>query len=187
MAITLMSAAPLDGEELLSLDDAKKHLRVDDDDDDALIEAFRDAAIDWVERYTAKALVKREFVWTASAFATPLRLTIEPIVTVDAVTYLSARGAEMIAVPVGLDVSGRDLRPIGDVWPQAIDGDGAVRVVLTAGYDADAVPAALKAAVMMLLGHLYRNREAVVIGVTAIEAPMGVTMLCAAYRTPVLG
>jgi hypothetical protein len=38
----------------------------------------------------------------------------------------------------------------------------------------------------MFLAHLYRNREAVVVGAVSGELPLGFTTLCDRYRLPVL-
>lgn len=183
MAITLEPAAPLDGDVLLPLDDAKAYLRVEGGDEDALIGALRDAAIDWVERHTGRALVRRAFVWTASRFATPLRLTIEPIVSVDGVGYRGSDGVSVSLDAAGWRLAGRELYAgVGASWPLALAGEGAVRVTLTAGYEDGGVPPALVSAVKLMLGHLYRNRETAV-----TDAPMAAEVLCAAYRVPVIG
>lgn len=39
-----------------------------------------------------------------------------------------------------------------------------------------------KAAMLMFIGHLYEHREAVIIGATAIEMPLGATRLLDLYR-----
>lgn len=48
--------------------------------------------------------------------------------------------------------------------------------------DLDAVPADLKEAVLMLVGHLYENREATLVGITAEEIPFGVWDLITPHR-----
>jgi hypothetical protein len=47
---------------------------------------------------------------------------------------------------------------------------------------ADPVPAALKEAIRQLAAHLYENREASLIGITATELPFGLLDLLAPYR-----
>lgn len=46
----------------------------------------------------------------------------------------------------------------------------------------DPVPEPLKEAVRMLAGHLYENREATLVGITAQELPFGLFGLIAPYR-----
>jgi hypothetical protein len=51
-----------------------------------------------------------------------------------------------------------------------------------ADIDADAVPEPLKEAARQLAGHLYENREASLVGITAQELPFGLIDLVAPYR-----
>lgn len=62
------------------------------------------------------------------------------------------------------------------------DRSDGVQVTLVAGYGAAGsdVPAAIRAAVLLLVGHYYENREAV--GENSIELPLGVAALVAPYR-----
>jgi uncharacterized phage protein (predicted DNA packaging) len=50
--------------------------------------------------------------------------------------------------------------------------------------DADGIvmPPAVRSAIYLLTGHLFENRESVVIGKTAIDLPMAVRFLLAPYR-----
>ncbi len=48
--------------------------------------------------------------------------------------------------------------------------------------DADPFPAAITAAVLLLTGHLYANRETTAIGASVSDIPFGVDRLIAPYR-----
>ncbi|TAI63454.1 head-tail connector protein [Bradyrhizobium sp. Leo170] len=48
--------------------------------------------------------------------------------------------------------------------------------------DADTAPAPIGEAVLQLVGHLYANREATLVGVTATSLPFGFLDLLAPYR-----
>ncbi|MBB4123289.1 head-tail connector protein [Martelella radicis] len=48
--------------------------------------------------------------------------------------------------------------------------------------DQDPVPPSLAEAVMQLAAHWYENREAVIVGVTAIPMPLGVREIIREYR-----
>lgn len=52
----------------------------------------------------------------------------------------------------------------------------------TAGDDPILINPSIKAACLLILGHLYMNREDVVVGVTAVELPMGSRSLLMPYR-----
>ena len=56
------------------------------------------------------------------------------------------------------------------------------RWLATPFADMAEVPADLKEAVRLLVGHLYENREATVVGITAEAVPFGVWDLIAPHR-----
>ena len=67
---------------------------------------------------------------------------------------------------------GRKLYPEGATLP-AEDPNGLV------------MPASVKAAILLTLGHLYENREAVNVGNIVTEMPMGAERLLWPYRTDI--
>ena len=70
-----------------------------------------------------------------------------------------------------------ELIPVtGKVWPYALFEPDSVRVSCTVGYgnQAEHVPPEFVAAVQLLVGHYFENREAVLVGVTGADLPMGV-------------
>lgn len=61
--------------------------------------------------------------------------------------------------------------------------EDAVIITATCGYgDATAVPPAIKHAILLLVGHWFANREAVVVGAAPVELPYSVTALVAPFR-----
>src|SRR3546814_18289687 len=62
-------------------------------------------------------------------------------------------------------------------WP-AIGRNGYATVTYTAGYAPEEVPVALVQAMLLLIGHSFSNREAVSVGNTGSEIPLGVESLC---------
>lgn len=187
--MTLEPLAPLDGDAVLSLEDAKAFLRVDGEDENEVVGALRDAAVDWVERYTAKGLTRRAWVWTGAGFDTAMRLPFGPVAGVSAISYRDAAGAIVALDPADWLVAGGAVQRAGGYcWPVMRRAPGAVSVTFTAGYEDAARDApALVSAVKLLLGNLYSNRSAVVVGTISSELPFAVTALCQAYRVPVIG
>lgn len=183
MRFELSPAASIDGEAVLSLADAKVQVRRLDDDDDDIITALRDAAIDAVQQYTSKQLAPGTRVWRGR-FAEAIDLGIAPLVSVASISYLDASGAS-VALADGawrIGLHGRLHAPVGGAWPETADGDGVVSVTFTVGYASGQIPKALISAVRLMLGHLYRHREAVVTGIVATDLPLGFADLCALYR-----
>ncbi|WP_411340315.1 head-tail connector protein [Sphingopyxis sp. J-6] len=189
MIFTLdLSAMPEDyGDAVVSLEAAKAHLRVLEDDEDDLIAALRDAAVQMVENYTGLVLQPREgeaaMVWRAEGLpigAGPVSMGCRPVREVLSVTYLDFAGAEQ-TVDVGtlriVDQGSIAAAP-GANWPAGVAGG----VVVTFAAGLDDVPPALVTAVKMFLATLYAQRETIVLRGAAGEITAGFKMLCQPYR-----
>lgn len=188
MAFTLEPVAPIDGSALLPLTIVKDHLRVSSDDEDDLITTFRDAALGWVERHVGRALTPRAWRWSGDCFGDRIVVPIEPVVSIQALAYRDLAGGVVALPEAAWFLSGGEIAPIaGTRFPTTLGGRDAILVTFTAGYEPDQVPAPLKTAALLMAGHLYRNREAVIVGTIATEAPLSVQVLCAPWRTPVIG
>lgn len=176
----------------VSLTEAKLHLRVDHNDDDTLITSLIQAATDHLDGWAGilgRCLVtqswRQDFCdWPACRI---LRLPF-PDVTEATVKYFDDGNTENpvadAMVAVLSDTRGSFVR-FSDAftYPGLYDDRAdAVQVTITAGYgDAAAVPTAIRAAILLLVGHWYANREAA--SAEAIEAlPMAVDALLAPYR-----
>jgi uncharacterized phiE125 gp8 family phage protein len=159
---------------------AKQHLEYEDTDRDSLITQYIAGAADWVENYTGKAMAVREIVNIFDCFVSSLLLPTGPVVSVTSVTYIDVDGAPQTLT--GYRVLGSKVYPPVEGWPLTADYS-AVTVTYQAGYVA--TPAALISAQLLLIGHSFANREAVVTGTIVNEVPLAVEALCRPYR-PVL-
>jgi uncharacterized phiE125 gp8 family phage protein len=183
MRFTLSAAAPLDGAAVLSLADAKAHLRVDGSDEDTLIASLRDAAADWVERHAGVSLAPRAFEWRGEGFEPVIDLPLRPVTAITAITYLDAAGVSVALAPADWRLSADSIMPAaGTVWPGTLEEPGAVTISFTAGFVDRTFAPGLHHAVKMMLAHLHLNREAVGVSTDSIEAPLGVRALCYSYR-----
>ncbi|MNM24930.1 Phage gp6-like head-tail connector protein [compost metagenome] len=126
--------------EPVSLEMAKKHLRVDTSADDSLIELLITAGREVVEQQTGYALVEATYEWSPTGPSCE-RPPIEPS------TITSGEG----------------------VFP--------IRFVTTPGE----TPAALRAAILLLVGDTYAIREAGITGTIHVENP-AVDRLTFPYR-----
>lgn len=178
-------------ESILSLADVKQHLRVDGDDEDDLIGAFRDAAVDAVEKYTGLILGPRTgahaLVWRAERLCPPVRLGVRPVTSLVAFRYLDRAGDQQpgdvatLRIGTGSEVVLKG----GASWPS--DLAAGVEIEFEAGLPAGKVPASLVQAARMFTAHLYLNREAVAAtGNVGGELPLGFRSLCSAYRQVVI-
>lgn len=172
----------------LDLDEVKAHLRVEGDDEDTLIQAYVAAAtahIDGPDGWLGRAigiqiLEARCDTLTCGA---SIRLPFPPVIEMVSVSYLDATGVEQMADLDEFEVMGRDLVASGSEWPW-IGGSTrreAVRIRYRAGYET--IPAPIKAAILLMVGDLYRNREAVS-AAAMTQVPMSTTVenLLAPFR-----
>lgn len=171
----------------VSLTEAKAHLRVDHDDDDTLIGALIDAATAHLDGWTGvlgRAIITQTWRQDFYEFSHKLRLPLHPVASITSVTYYDGDNAQQTlstdVYELLTDAAGAYVAEKADqTWPGTKDRAAAVSVTFVAG-EATA-PAAIKAAILLLIGHLYENREAV--GPDAMsELPMAVSALIAPYR-----
>lgn len=177
-AYTLARISPIDGEAILPLVDAKAHLRVTHDDEDTLIGSLRDAAVGHIERVSGVALAPTQFRWTLRSFPSRVELPMSPATAIDSVAYLDADGIEQPYADARL-VGGYAYPAVSGSWPTAYD---YAAVTFTAGLATPADAPELTAAAKLMLGHLYRNREAVIVGTISSDLPLGVAALIDTYR-----
>lgn len=187
---TLKTAAP--ALTLVTLADAKSHLRVDFDDDDALITGLINAAASHLDGYSGivgRALLDQNWEQNFSGFCTRMELPVGIASSVVSIKYydstnvqqtLSSSVYQLLTDELGSYVSLKSLQ----VWPATYSRVDAVTVEWIAGYGAtvDLVPAALIVAMKMLISHWYENREAVVVNMTAEELPLAIKSLIGPFR-----
>jgi len=171
----------------VSLVEAKAHLRVDHSDDDTLITGLIAAATDHLDGYTGilgRAIITQTWRQDFYRFSPQMRLPLHPVASVSSVTYydgdnvqqtLSENIYELLADGAGPYIA----RKADQTWPGTKNREAAVAATFIAG-EATA-PAAIKTAILLMVAHLYENREAVAEG--GFEAlPLAVDALTAPYR-----
>lgn len=188
MLFHLTHAAPAEGygEALLPLEETKAWLRVLNNDQDDLIGALRDAAIDMVEQYGNL----RMGPWTGltavyAGFGTGMRIgggLGEPL-AITGISYSSSAGTVVMPDGWRLDARQHIVPSSGLRWP---NGASDVTVTFDAGYPEGACPKVLITAAKMFVAHLFINREAVVTGTITSEVPFGFATLVDRYRLPVI-
>ena len=187
MALVLITGP---AEEPVTVAEAKAHLRVDLPDEDTLIEGLIAAARQWVEQYCRRALVTQTWEWRADWWpGKPIYLAWPPLASVTSIKGTDESGNETTVsasnylVDAGSEPGRVTLKLTGS-WPATEVKPGGVAVRYVAGYGAaSAVPRVFKQAILLIVGHLYENREDVVVGnVQAVNVPGGAKMLLWPYR-----
>lgn len=182
--------------------DVRAHLRVASSEDTTLA-ALVSVATEWVEAWLSRALIDRTYVYKVDSFpgqcawsdppvwfaGNEIALPRPPLSSVTSVTYLDGNGdVQTLSSSTEYEIDtgslpGRVRLRYGASWPSTLHHPHAVTVTYVAGYgDAAAeVPAAIRQALMLLVGHLYENREATT-PIVIHQVPYGVEALLASYR-----
>lgn len=124
-----------------------------------------------------------------------IRLPFPPVIDIVSVKYIDLSGVEQTISSSAYELRGCELAPVyGTSWPMPRWQPEAVRVQFRAGYAEDltadplvpAVPAPVSAAIKLMVGDLYANRETVLDARAnaAVAIPMSTTVeaLLAPYR-----
>lgn len=170
--------------EPVSLVEAKAHLRIDFSDDDAYILALILAARGFAENFQRRSLASQTLELTEHCFSPVVRLQKGPVTAIVSVSYTAPDGSVQTISSGGYTLTSNDelIPPWGTYWPLTTGVGDAVRIRYTAGYDS--IPATTKQAMLLLIGHWYENREAVVVGMRPpTELPMAATSLLWMDRT----
>ena len=179
--------------EPLTVAEAKLHLRVDISDDDAYIGTLITAAREWVENYLDRTLITTQLILRAAEFPTEeLELPRPPMVasgtaTAVVITYTLAdtTTATLSTALYRVDrtsTPGNVAPVINGTWPSdVIEDANAVAVTYWAGYGptSASVPATIRHACLMLIGHWYESRSTVLVGVTSKPLEFAVESLLA--------
>ncbi len=162
----------------ITLSEAKAHLRIDNDDEDSLINLYIQAAAQWVEGYTLRKLITQTWELTLDAFPITaphsILLPWGRCTAINYINYVDDNGNTQqltgpTSSPAGSDYQenlnsdeGGLTQPLdGDDWPSTDEDTlAAVAVNYDVGYGAtpDLVPADLRAGVLYRLTDLYEFR-----------------------------
>lgn len=176
--------------EPVSVPEALTHLRVEGWEDADHVAALIATARQYVEDYTWRALVTQTWELALDEFPEgAIELAKGRLASVTSVRYVDTAGVEQTLAPAGYQVDdvrepGRVLPSPGTSWPSTQAGRvNAVRVRFVAGYGvAAAVPAPIKAALLLIVGHLYEHRELEIVGTITTSLKFSIEALLDPYR-----
>jgi hypothetical protein len=206
MALTLVTAPDL---EPITLTEAKDHLRVDDANSDALISELVAAARRTAEKWLRRALITQTWRLTLDTFPvenrmgwwdgvregavidlpkTAVEIPLPPLQSVTSVTTYAQDDASSVFSSANYRVDtanepGRIVVKADQSWPTGLRNANAVEIVFVAGFGDNAtdVPEPIRAGILMLVAHLFENREAAS-PERVTEVPLGVDAIWAPYR-----
>lgn len=147
---------------IITLPEAKLHLRVDHDDEDTLITSKIIAAESLVCRYINRGVYVDSTALTTAKTAAPTALSAATVVYDAAI-----EAAELVESTV------EKAAAIEAAEQEYLDAQTLARMARAGMVTNDS----FKAAVLLVLGHLYEHREDVVVGVTVATLPNGAEYL----------
>ena len=208
MSGSTLAAAP--AAEPVTLEEARSQLRVSDSSEDGLIAGYLLAARTLAEERTGRVFVTQTWVETFDEHwprhehhshgrrrgilgRRRIALPRPPLQSVSSITYVDTTGATQTLDPSQYVVGrykniGVIDEAYGVCWPTTRCQVDAISVTYIAGYsDTNPMPETIRQAILLLVGHFYANREAV-IGASArispVELPIGVESLLAKHWVP---
>lgn len=192
MSLALVTAPTVD---VLTLAEAKDHLRVTSTDDDTYITALIKAAqvnLDGKDGLLGRALLTQTWKLFLDSFPNcrkPIIVPLPPLQSVSSIKYIAQDGTLTTwdSASYSVDTAANPARVhlgYNEVWPVTRCVPNAVTIEFVAGYGATAaaVPDTIKAALKLMIGHWYQNREPVTIGNAVNSLPMTIDYLLSPYR-----
>lgn len=209
MSSSTLSAGP--AVEPVTIEELRSHLRVTDSSEDGLLAGYLLAARSLAEQRTGRAFITQTWVetyddhwpnyrhrrhrmyptrppafnWRDRAILLPR----PPLQSVTSVTYIDTNGVQQTLDPSQYIVGkhqgvGFIEEAYGITWPCVRCQVDAIAVTYVVGYGdgAGSIPETARQAILLLVGHFYRNREAVGAPVSAL--PLGVEALLAPLWVP---
>lgn len=172
----------------------KEHLRLGSStEEDGILNLLIAMAYQYVEKHTGTSVKKVPQTVSLDAFPQnkdAIELKYTPVISIDEITYLNPIGD---LVYMDLQDVHLDTRPVfprivlkaGGEWPSVHPDQMSINVTVTVGFDS--VPEDIAVAMLLIIGHLYANREATTFGSPLNELPFGVSSLLAPYTIPRFG
>ncbi|WP_026784196.1 head-tail connector protein [Pleomorphomonas koreensis] len=180
---------------LITWEEAKQHLRIDSDDEQTSVEGMIAAAtqhVDGPEGWLGRSLMAQtlELRLDCWPYRYGIALPYPPVIEIEGLAYDDANGLPQEMAPEDYRLTGagacwRLWPAFGKGWPAIRADHEVVRVRYRAGYpSAEDVPAPIRAAILLMVGDLYANRETASMGAAASEIPMSTTVeaLLTPYR-----
>lgn len=173
---------------LATWEEAKSALNIDDDEDRDYVELLIGAASAWIDGpdgCVGRSIGQQALEARLDAFDfTEIKLPFGPVTAIVGITYLNPDGA-LETLSTGtydlLEADGLLALRAGSSWPAVLPRNDVIGVQYEAGYAE--VPLQVKQATLLMVGHWYRSRQAVVVGTIASQLPLGVDALLSTSRS----
>lgn len=171
----------------VSLDQAKRHLRVTDTSEDVYIQELIESAMEYIERQLSMSLSTKTLRLTLDGLTNTIELPRGPVQSITSFDYDDEDGVLQTMDPslytVDLTTDPQWIVKNANVsWPTVVSGINNVRIQYVAGFTQTTLPRDLKQAVYLLLDHWFHNRGVVVVGSIAGSIQLTLDALLLSYR-----
>ena len=185
--------------EPVTLSEAKTHMRITHTDEDDLIKSYIEAARVYTEQYLSRSLISQTWDFNYNLFPASgdaIEIPLPPLKSITSVKYYDGDEVQQTWSDTEYTVDTDNIPPLiyenmGESYPSTRVFRKSVTIRAVTGYAdsgaspvdlADNVPSSIKTSVMMLVAHLYENREIAMLGLTANETPMSYQTILAPYK-----
>jgi uncharacterized phiE125 gp8 family phage protein len=186
--------------EPITLAQARLHLKLDTSGsppshpDDTLVTALIAASRESAEKYTGLAIANQTYTLTLDRFPdAEINLQISKVNSITSISYVDTNGAtqtfsstkytlDNVTKPSVINLN------YNEKWPDTRQQPNAVTVTFNAGYtdnvspNTNPIPKSINQAMLLNIGHLYANREAINVGNIVNEIPLGAMHLLSQHR-----
>ncbi|EOG7618215.1 head-tail connector protein [Vibrio parahaemolyticus] len=161
--------------EVVSYEEAKRHLRLWDDDQQLYVQSLIDAAVSSAEKYLNRLIIESTVLVTVDHIDN--QLPLGKAKSVEEVTYYLPDGSQHVLEPSAYVFSKVRNKVILNTDARAhlrSIGAHSFEVTMVTGWSADEIPADVKHAVLMLVATLFEMREDATVGqgVMVINVPI---------------
>jgi hypothetical protein len=165
--------------DVISLQDAKDHLRILGTDQDSLVTRYLHAAIQWAETRTERVIAPSVYQIRIEPDDVTLELPLPDFIEITKLESVTD-GAKTTLFEKETSGTLSDYITVDD-FPNPAEitvstsnlADTVDYLIITASFGMDTLPEDMKAAIQLLLGHLYRNESEVITGSIATQMPQG--------------
>lgn len=149
----------------VTLEQVKAHLRITTDSEDETLRHYLQAAFDWAEQRTQRAIVSRNYLIVRDTF--PGRCWALPLGRISAVVsvkYIDSDGdlqswdASNYETDVSTDYNPRVRPSPANAWPSTGEYFNAAQCTVTAGWSQEDIPYTLRQAILLKCGELDEGR-----------------------------
>lgn len=176
MGLTLVTPPDI---EPITLSEAKAHLRVDTTAEDVLISCLIQAAREYAETFTNRALVTQTYDLILDGFPAcdVIELPRPKLQSVTSISYIDTAGDSQTWASSNYDVDtsgvfGRIALADGISWPSTQSSINTVNIRFVTGYgdETSDIPQSIKQGMLMYIADLYDNRDSSIKGVSISPA-----------------